>query len=78
MALARALARSPRLLLLDEPLTALDQRARAELLGVLREESAGAVVVLVTHDLAEARGNSDRAILVDAGEAREGTLTADA
>ena len=74
VALARALARSPRVLLLDEPLTALDRRSRAELLGVLRDEAGGAIVLLVTHDLAEARAASDRAILVEAGEAREGEL----
>jgi molybdate transport system ATP-binding protein len=76
VALARALARSPRVLLLDEPLTALDRRSRAELLGVLREEAAGAIVLLVTHDLAEARAASDEAILVEAGEARAGELPA--
>jgi molybdate transport system ATP-binding protein len=76
VALARSLSRSPRVLLLDEPLTALDRRSRAELLGVLRDEAAGAIVLLVTHDLAEARAAGERAILVETGEAREGELPA--
>jgi molybdate transport system ATP-binding protein len=75
--LARALARRPRLLLLDEPLTALDRRARSSLLTVLREEADGAIVLFVTHDLAEARAISDRAILVEGGDARPGELPVD-
>jgi molybdate transport system ATP-binding protein len=77
VALARALARKPRLLLLDEPLTALDRHARSALLAVLQEEAAGALVLFVTHDLAEARAVSERAILVEAGEARSGELPLD-
>jgi molybdate transport system ATP-binding protein len=56
VAIARALAREPELLLLDEPLSALDPstrlRASRELVGVIRD--AEVPVVLVTHDFAEA------------------------
>ncbi len=74
VALARALARRPRLLLLDEPLTALDRRARRALLTVLQEEAGSAIVLFVTHDLAEARAIASRAILVEAGDARSGEV----
>jgi putrescine transport system ATP-binding protein len=56
VALARALARNPRLLLLDEPLSALDrglrEQTRAELIGLQRR--LGTTFVLVTHDQEEA------------------------
>ncbi|MDP2709792.1 MAG: ABC transporter ATP-binding protein [Solirubrobacteraceae bacterium] len=76
VALARALAREPLALLLDEPLSALDARSRAsasrELLAVLR--SAGAPVLLVTHDFAEAALLGDRVAIVDGGRiVQEGT-----
>jgi heme exporter protein A len=51
VALARALVHRPRLLLLDEPTTGLDQSAMDRLGQVVRDEaSGGAVVVVVTHD----------------------------
>ena len=69
MALARALAREPDVLLLDEPLSALDARTRAgaarELALVLRETEAPAL--LVTHDFAEAAQLGDRVGVIDAG-----------
>jgi molybdate transport system ATP-binding protein len=69
VALARALAREPDVILLDEPLTALDARTRAtaatELAGVIR--SAGVPVLLVTHDFAEAALFADRIAVMDRG-----------
>jgi molybdate transport system ATP-binding protein len=69
VALARALAREPEVLLLDEPLTALDARTRAaaatEVASVIR--SAGVPVLLVTHDFAEAALLADRIAVMDRG-----------
>jgi molybdate transport system ATP-binding protein len=76
VALARMLARDPGVLLLDEPLGALDARTRAaaarELMAVLREVKAPAL--LVTHDFAEAAQLGDRVGVIDAGRiVQEGT-----
>jgi molybdate transport system ATP-binding protein len=68
VALARALAPRPRLLLLDEPLSALDAPTREALRAELRHllESSGVPAVLVTHDRTEALALGDRlAVLVD-------------
>jgi molybdate transport system ATP-binding protein len=68
-ALARALARRPRLLLLDEPLSALDTPTRDDLRPGLRRLLAGfgVPVVLVTHDRTEAITLADRLIVMDRG-----------
>ena len=70
VALARALVAQPRALLLDEPLSALDARTRAqaarELGAVLRATEVPAL--LVTHDFAEAALLGDRVGIVDAGQ----------
>jgi molybdate transport system ATP-binding protein len=76
VALARALAHEPDVLLLDEPLSALDARTRAgavrELGALLRDADVPAV--LVTHDFAEAAALGDRVAIVDAGRMlQEGT-----
>jgi putative spermidine/putrescine transport system ATP-binding protein len=69
VALARALAPRPRVLLLDEPLTALDARLRDALRGemntLLRE--LGVTTVYVTHDQAEAMELGDRVVVMSAG-----------
>jgi molybdate transport system ATP-binding protein len=68
VALARALAPRPALLLLDEPLSALDAPTREALRGELRHllESSGVPAVVVTHDRIEALALGDRlAVLVD-------------
>jgi len=69
VALARALAPAPRLLLLDEPLGALDRTLRDRLvpeLGALFR-SVGVSVVHVTHDQAEALALADRVVVMDEG-----------
>ena len=76
VALARVLARDPGVLLLDEPLSALDPRTRAgaarELAAVLREVEAP--TLFVTHDFAEAAQLGDRVGVIDAGRViQEGT-----
>jgi molybdate transport system ATP-binding protein len=76
VALARALATRPRVLLLDEPLAALDSRTRASaaraLAGTLHEAEFPAL--LVTHDFAEAAVLGDRVGIVDGGRiVQEGT-----
>ena len=78
VAVARALARKPDVLLLDEPLSALDARTRAsasrELGAVLRDVEVPAL--LVTHDFAEAAQLGDRVGVIDAGRVvQEGTPT---
>ncbi|WP_233259622.1 ABC transporter ATP-binding protein [Ramlibacter sp. WS9] len=70
VALARALARDPKVLLLDEPFSAVDAPARQSLyreLAALRHTLSTPMVV-VTHDLAEARRLADRVVILDAGE----------
>ena len=69
VAFARALARGPRLLLLDEPFSAVDRmnrRSLYQLLADLRRE-LDVPIVLVTHDLDEARLLADRMVVMDAG-----------
>lgn len=78
VSLARALAVGPRLLLLDEPFSALDAPTRGELLADLRDalidtRTAG---LLVTHDRDEAAALSDRMAILQAGELRQQGITA--
>jgi len=78
VALARALASSPQLLLLDEPLAALDARTRLETRTELGRHLAGfpGPAILVTHDPLEAMVLADRILVLEAGRAvQEGTPT---
>ena len=70
MALARALAVAPRVLLLDEPFGALDATVRAELRAWLRRlhDEHGVTTVLVTHDQEEAMEVADRIAVMSAGK----------
>ncbi|MFJ2607331.1 ABC transporter ATP-binding protein [Streptomyces sp. NPDC087425] len=70
VAVARALATGPRLLLLDEPLAALDARTRLEVRAQLRRHLAEfeAVAVLVTHDPLDAMVLADRLVVIERGE----------
>ena len=69
VALARALATSPGLLLLDEPLSALDARVRTHLRTELRElhQRLGITTIMVTHDQEEALSMADRIVVMNHG-----------
>ncbi len=69
VAIARALAVSPALLLLDEPLSALDARVRADLRLELREvqRQLGIPTLMVTHDQEEAMSMADRIVCMNQG-----------
>jgi spermidine/putrescine ABC transporter ATP-binding subunit len=70
VALARALVRRPKVLLLDEPLGALDKRLRESMQIELRalQKSVGITFVFVTHDQEEALSMSDRIAVMSAGK----------
>ncbi len=71
LALERALIHGPRLILLDEPFTGLDDSATNALRKRLRaERDAGAILLVATHDLETIDGLADRALLLDAGRLR--------
>jgi osmoprotectant transport system ATP-binding protein len=77
VSLMRALLLDPDVLLLDEPLGALDPMIRSDLQEVLRRifQALGKTVVLVTHDLDEAAFFGDRIVLLRAGSiVQQGTL----
>jgi molybdate transport system ATP-binding protein len=77
VALARALATRPRLLLLDEPLAALDVGTRADVRRDLRRHLAtfDGVRLLVTHDPVDAYALADRVVILEAGQVVQiGTL----
>lgn len=73
VAVARALAAEPRLLLLDEPMAALDVSAAPALRRLLREvlRDAGRTAVVVTHDLLDALAVADRVIVIEGGRVVE-------
>jgi iron(III) transport system ATP-binding protein len=69
IALARALATSPGLLLLDEPLSALDALERVRLRGEVRQlqRKVGVTTIMVTHDQEEALSMADRVVVMNQG-----------
>lgn len=70
VSLARALAIRPNVLLLDEPLSALDAKIRVSLRAQIREiqKKLGITAIFVTHDQEEALSISDRIVVMNAGE----------
>lgn len=70
VALARALALSPQLLLLDEPLSALDAKVRVHLRSEIKRLAgeAGVTAIMVTHDQEEALTMSDRVMVMNEGK----------
>lgn len=79
VALARALAARPRLLLLDEPLAALDQTTRSQVRHTLRRhlEGFGGVCLIVTHDPVEAVALADRVLVLEEGRTLQDAPPAD-
>lgn len=70
VSLARALANRPQVLLLDEPLSALDAKIRVSLRAEIRaiQKSLGITAIFVTHDQEEALSISDRIVVMNVGE----------
>jgi len=73
VALARALATSPGLLLLDEPLSALDAKVRVRLRQEIRQlqKRLGLTTIMVTHDQEEALAMADRIVVMDRGRIQQ-------
>src|SRR5512147_3164544 len=73
VALARALAQKPKVLLLDEPLSALDAKIRVSLREEIRalQPTLGITKIFVTHDQEEALSMSDRIVVMNAGRAEQ-------
>lgn len=73
VALARALVMRPKVLLLDEPLSALDKKLREQMQVELRrlQQSVGITFVLVTHDQYEALAMSDRVAVMFGGQIKQ-------
>jgi iron(III) transport system ATP-binding protein len=73
VALARALAPAPALLLLDEPLSALDARVRQSLRDELRslQRRVGITTIMVTHDQEEALAMADRIVVMNHGQVEQ-------
>jgi len=73
VALARAIVNRPRLLLLDEPLSALDRNVRSQMQLELKrlQHEVGIAFVMVTHDQDEALSMADRVALLDGGRVQQ-------
>ncbi len=73
VALARAIVKRPRLLLLDEPLSALDKKVRAEMQLELKrlQHEVGITFVVVTHDQEEAMSLADRIAVMSGGRVHQ-------
>lgn len=79
VALARAIVKRPKLLLLDEPLSALDRKVRAEMQIELKrlQHEVGITFVVVTHDQEEAMSMADRIAVINNGKVEQVDLPVD-
>ncbi len=68
VAVARALAAEPRVVLLDEPLVALDPATAGDIRRMLRDQLVRTTTVAVTHDAADAVALADRLIVIESGQ----------
>ncbi len=77
--IAMALACSPKLLIADEPTTALDVTVQAQVLALMKDlqQSVGTAILLITHDLGVVAGTADRVVVMYAGRTVESALTRD-
>ena len=77
--IAMALACDPRLLIADEPTTALDVTIQAQILALMRElkQKSGAAIILITHDLGVVAGMAQRVVVMYAGRKVEEALVDD-
>lgn len=73
IAIARAIANQPRVLLLDEPLAALDLKLRKDMQNELKkiQQELGITFIFVTHDQEEALAMSDRVVVMDGGKIQQ-------
>lgn len=73
IAIARALANEPKVLLLDEPLSALDLKLRKDMQSELKkiQQAVGITFVFVTHDQEEALSMSDTVVVMDKGDIQQ-------
>ena len=74
MAIARALALKPKVLICDESVSMLDAEVQADVLALLRElqQELGLAIVFITHDLSVASGFCHRVMVLDQGKVVEG------
>jgi oligopeptide/dipeptide ABC transporter ATP-binding protein len=77
--IAMALSCNPKLLIADEPTTALDVTIQAQILDLMRElqETSGTAIVLITHDMGVVAENADRVVVMYAGRKVEEALADD-
>lgn len=72
VALARALITNPKLLILDEPVSALDAPNRTRILEILRSlRESGVAMIFISHDLGSVAGLTDRTVVLYRGEIKE-------
>jgi phosphate transport system ATP-binding protein len=74
LCIARAIATSPDVILMDEPASALDPKATLQIEDLMTELKARYTIVIVTHNMQEAARVSDRTALLTMGEDRAGYL----